>query len=427
MKELKGKRLLILGGDRLSGEIVKKAKEIGVYTIVSDWYEEDRSPAKKISDKAFMTSTSDVKALLQLIEREKIDGVLTGFTDSALANYSAICEAAGLPCYGTSEQFNILTNKKIYKKLCRDFGVSVIDEYDINEVCGKEINYPVLVKPADNSGARGISICNCRQELMSGYIKALEFSKTKEVIVERYIDGKEVTIFYLLQNGEVYLTAMGNRHIKHNQQDVIALPVAYTFPSVHLEKYQKIGDPKVKDMFRSIGIENGMVFMQCLIEDGECVVYDIGYRLTGSMEYKLLEAVCDFNPLEMMIRFALTGQMADYSLEEKASPKWERYACNISFLVKPGVVDKIHGIDKIMEIPGVIDAVLAHAEGDEIKESAKGTLQQIILRVFATASTQEQLEEILNEVYQSLKVVSFDGSDMLLDGFCTEELKEALI
>jgi len=426
MNDLKGKHLLILGGSGNACGIVKKAQEMGIYVIVTDWYPAEKSKAKQIADKAFMTSTTDIDALMKLIQDEKVDGILTGFTDSVLPYYAKICEEAGLPCYGTEEQFEFFINKRKYKSLCKQYGVPIIEEYVLNnsfrEEDFKKIKYPVLVKPVDNSGARGITICSDKDELIAAYRKAIEFSQSKEVLIERYIDGKEVTVFWLFEDGNIYLTAMGNRHIKHNQEGVIALPVAYSYPSVYLEKYQDDIEPRVKDMLRAIGIKNGMMFMQCLVEDGCCIVYDIGYRLTGSLEYILLKEVCGYNPLEMMIRYAITGQMSDYSLREKVNPYWSRYACNVSFLVKPGRIGKIYGIDEILKIPNVIDTVLAHSEGEEILETDKGTLKQIILRVFATATNKKELEDVLNKIYYSLKVLSPDGENMLLDGFDTVEL-----
>lgn len=432
MSNLKGKRLLILGGSRISCEIVKKAQEMGIYTMVTDWYELEKSPAKQIADKYFMTSTADIPAMVKLIKDEQVDGVITGFTDSVLPYYAQMCEEAGLPSYGTREQFEILTNKKKYKKLCREFGVPVVDEYKIAEEDLEtkklhNIKYPVLVKPADGSGARGVFICKNKDELLEGYKKALEFSKSKEILVERYIDGKEVTVFYILHDGNIYLSGMGNRHVKHNQDGVIPLPVAYTFPSVHLKEYQKFVDPKVKQMFNSLGMKNGMVFMQCLVEDGECIVYDIGYRLTGSLEYKLMDEICGYNPLEMLIRFALTGQMTEKSIEKIATTNWRKYACNVSFLIKPGVIGQIEGVGDIINIPGVIDAVYAHLKGEKLPKSARGTLRQIVLRVFATASTEEELEKKLNEIYNCLSVISAQGENMLLDGFDSREMEGTLL
>lgn len=432
MSDLAGKRLLVLGGSRISCEIVREAKKMGIYTMVTDWYPIESSPAKQIADKHFMTSTADIEAMVQLIKDEEVDGVITGYTDSVLTYYAEICKQANIPCYGTKEQFEKLTNKNIYKKLCNEYGVPVIDEYSIIEenltsLKDYNIKYPVLVKPSDGSGGKGVYICNNENELITSYKESLKYSQSKEILVERYVQGEEVTVFYLLDDGEIYLSGLGNRHVKHNQEAVIPLPVAYTFPSTHLADYRQNVEPRVKEMFKSLDMKNGMVFMQCLIKDNECLVYDIGYRLTGSLEYKLLEEIQGFNPLEMLIRHSLTGQMTTGDISTKVTPNWEQYGCNVSFLIRPGVIDKIKGLDKIHEIPGVIDAVLARVEGNEIPTTAVGTLQQIVLRVFAKTDNQDELEDILNQIYESLEVISDKGESMLLEGFDTKELEGALI
>ncbi|NLY61949.1 MAG: ATP-grasp domain-containing protein [Clostridiales bacterium] len=430
MDTLKGKRLLILGGNRISCEIVKRAQEMGIYVMVTDWYPIKNSPAKQIADEAFLVSTADVDAVVQLIKEKKVDGVFTGFTDSVLPYYARICEKAGLPCYGTEKQFQIMINKRKYKELCKKFGVPTVEEYTIDDSFKDEdfdrIKYPVLVKPADNSGARGITICRSKEDLKEAYNKAVTFSQSKEVLVERYIEGKEVTTFWFFRDGELYLTALGNRHVKHNQEGVIPLPVAYTFPSVYLDKYQREVVPRVKEMLSSIGIKNGMMFMQCLVEDGNCIVYDIGFRLTGSLEYKLLDKICGYNPLDMMIRFALTGSMYDGDLKPMINPDFEQYAANITFLVRPGIIGKIIGVEEIKKVPGVIDAVLAHVEGDEIPESALGTLRQIVLRAFAVAKTKEELAKIIKQVHSLFHVYSDKGENMLLSNFDVAEMENVV-
>ena len=103
------------------------------------------------------------------------------------------------------------------------------------------------------------------------------------------MDGREVTVFWTFQDGNYYLSALANRHVKHNQGDnVIPLPVGYTFPSVYLPKYRAEVEENCKRMFRYLGLKDGMMFMQCKVEDGTCYVYDLVYRLTGSLEYKIL-------------------------------------------------------------------------------------------------------------------------------------------
>src|SRR5690606_37970483 len=118
--------------------------------------------------------------------------------------------------------------------------------------------------------------------------------------------------------------------------------------------------PKVRHMFEGLGMKNGTVFMQCLLEGEECLVYDIGYRLTGTLEYKLFEKVCGFNTIEMLINFGITGEMSNENLRNGMTPYWNKYACSLSFLVKPGIIKEIHGIEQIRKLPQVVDMFLSH-------------------------------------------------------------------
>ena len=335
-QEPKGKRLLILGGMRLSCEIVKKAQELGIITIVADYNKVEDSPGKQIADEAVDLSVTDVDAVVSFIKGNRIDGVFVGFNDMLLPFYAEICQRAGLPCYGTKELFELLIAKDQYKSLCRRFGVPTIPEYDYSD---DDIQYPVLVKPVDNSGSRGITICHNKKELELAVKTGKSASKVGKVLIERYMNGREVTVFWTFQNGEYYLSALGNRHVKQNQgDDVIPLPVGYTFPSVFLPKYRAEVEDNCKQMFRYLGIKDGMMFMQCKVEDGTCYLYDLGFRPTGSLEYKLLNRICGYNPLEMMIRFALTGKMGEESIAEKAVPEFKTPAFNVSCLCAPGTI-----------------------------------------------------------------------------------------
>ena len=199
--KLDGKRLLILGGSRISCEIIRHARAMGIITAVDDWYPLEKSPAKQMADEAYYVSTSDIDAMVKLISEKKFDGVITGFTDSVLPYYAEMCERAGLPAYGTKEQFEIFIDKKKYKKLLNEFDVPTILEYVVNPDRFEEstvgITYPVIVKPSDGSGSRGISICQNKEELKKAITIASETSKAKEYLIEQYIDGPEATVFWL--------------------------------------------------------------------------------------------------------------------------------------------------------------------------------------------------------------------------------------
>ena len=411
---LSGKRLLILGGMRFSCEIVNTARSMGVYTLVADYNRIEESPGKQIADEAVDLSVIDVDAVVDYVKTNRIDGVFVGFNDMLLPYYAEICERCNLPCYGTKEQFETLIAKDRYKALCRQFGVPTIPEYDIND---DNIPFPVLVKPVDSSGSRGISICHNQQELVKAVELGKKSSKTGRVLIERYMDGREVTVFWTFQDGDYYLSALANRHVKHNQgDDVIPLPVGYTFPSVYLPKYRNEVEDNCKRMFRYLGLKDGMMFMQCKVEDGTCYVYDLGFRLTGSLEYTILERVCGYNPLEMMIYHALTGKMGIESIADKAHPEFKTPAFNVSCLCAPGTIKEIKGIEEVKQMPEVEDVVLGHVPGETISEQQRGLLAQISVRVLGSVSTKEDLLPTMQRIDNTIHIIGEKGEELSLPG-----------
>ena len=94
-------------------DVVRRAQELGVYTVVTDWYQ--NSPAKVLADKAYDLSISDMDAMLELIKEERIDGVFTGFIDSYLPHYYELCKRANLPCYLNDKMLACSTDKQNFK------------------------------------------------------------------------------------------------------------------------------------------------------------------------------------------------------------------------------------------------------------------------------------------------------------------------
>lgn len=418
--ELKGKRLLILGGMRISCEIVKKAQAMGIYTLVADYNKMEDSPGKQMADEAVDLSVIDVDAVVNYINNNDIDGVFVGFNDMLLPYYAEICEKAGLPCYGTKKQFETLIAKDQYKVICRQFGVPTIPEYDLND---ENIQFPVLVKPVDSSGSRGITICHNRQELDAAVEVGKKASKTDKVLIERYMDGREVTVFWTFQDGNYYLSALANRHVKNNQgNDVIPLPVGYTFPSVFLPQYQRDVEENCKKMFRHLGIKDGMMFMQCKVENGTCYLYDLGFRPTGSLEYKILNRVCGYDPLEMMIYFSLTGKMGKEDIATKVNPNFHTPAFNVSCLCAPGTIKEIIGVEEVKNMDVVEDVVVAHTKGETITEQMRGLLSQITIRVLGSVDDKDHLLSVMQKINQTTHLIGEDGRELLLPGIEYEDI-----
>jgi hypothetical protein len=164
------------------------------------------------------------------------------------------------------------------------------------------------------------------------------------------------------------------------------------------------------------------LFIQSFVENEELIFYEMGYRLSGALEYKIISAINGLNPMEMLINFAITASMHEEPIKPIITPNYSTWGCILTYLVKPGEIGKIIGIDQVRSMPGVIEVVSAYDEGKLIAETAVGRLQQVVLRVFVIAKTQTEMAILINNIHNVIKVLDAEGKDMLLDVFETKNI-----
>ena len=411
------KKLLILGGTSISRQIVYAAHEMDIAVYVTDYYAD--SSAKKIADKSFMVSATDVDAVVDLIKKESIDGVITGYADVLLPYYVQICQTANIPCYANMEAIRVTTDKALFKDFCRQHSVPVVPEYTKEDVENDEIVYPLIVKPVDNSGARGIYICHNRKEFDDYYIKALECSPSKNVLIERFLTGLEATIFYYMHNGNAYLLGIGDRHMLKFDDEHLSLPVGYTFPSTDIDSFAE-ENVHIKEMFKSLGMKEGMVFIQTFNENGNYIVYEMGYRLTGSLEQHLMERQYGFNHLKAMIDYAV-GNEVDTSCVESLNPK-DCIMANLTLLLSTGTIKEYEGVDVVRNMPQVAHLHLSYEAGTVIDKTIIGRLAQVGARVLLTANSKGELLETMDSIKDTLKAISTEGNNMFITDYSYQTL-----
>lgn len=407
--EIQGKKLLLIGGVNHSIEIIKAAHEMGVLVYVAD-YNED-TPAKKAADKEFNVSTIDIDALEKLCYSEGVDGIITGFIDSMLPYTQKICERMGFPFWASSEQLDICINKDRFKKACRYYDVPVIEEYNITDENGnidkrklEGIKFPVLVKPVDNSGSRGVFVCRNEEELCDRYYEALKYSKRKSVLIEQYVEGHHVNVYYTLSQGNIVLSAMADRYVDYLDKRAAPIPVLLVHPSKYLDDYEMMVDTKVKKLFHALGMKDGVAFVQGFrCDDGTFVIYEMGYRLNGGGTYALINACQGFDQLKSLINYSLTGMMGDNKSLLTVTPHFDTYGVNyiVSKQIE-GEILEIQGLDKVKALPNVCRVIQVRFVGDKIV--GKGGSAQIIAYVLFTAESQQEIDVTVKTIKRLVKI-----------------------
>ncbi|MBQ5992829.1 MAG: ATP-grasp domain-containing protein [Bacteroidales bacterium] len=412
---IKGKKLLILGGTKLSCDIITTAEKMGVYTIVTDWNDVQKSPAKRYADEYWDVSLMDYKELLKRVHDNNVDGILTGFTDSYLLPYQKLCELAKKPCYATKGQLEWTLDKKKFKEKCRKHNVPVVPEYNMDNFDKSIISrgHKVIIKPVDNSGSRGICICEDPESFEEKLKYSLDFSAKKKVVVERYMDCDDVSFEYKVQEGEVSLTAICDRYI-YKTLDEGSVTSTLIYPSKYTEAYLSDVDKRVKRMFELEGLRNGVLFMQAFVDDGEFYFYEMGYRLSGGRHYIFTENQNGDNAVKELINFALTGKMSNYRIANIANPSFKDVCSQQSIICKSDKIAKVEGWDDISGIPQVIDAMQVYKEGDVVGK--EGTTASIFARLHIVVKSLDELNTIKRKIYSTLKVENEDGENLVI--FC---------
>ncbi|MBX0314608.1 hypothetical protein [Planococcus glaciei] len=424
MKKTAAKKILILSGISHMIDVVETAKRMGFYTIVTD--KAPGSPAKAYADRSYDVSTSDMDRLAEIAQSEGIDGVFNGFDDLNTWNALALCEKLGMRYYATKEQLEICSNKDQFKAFCRQFNVPVIGEYeidaDLQEADLAALQYPVIAKPVDSYASQGITVCYSPEELKAGYQKALDYSKSQTAIIEPFIDTPYGTMmYYTVQNGEVYLSAVTDRHVHKQAKEHPPLPIAVAFPSRHKELYLEKVDPQVREMIRAMNINNGVLLIQALYENEEFYIYEMGFRISGSQHYTIVEKQTGVNLLEMMLDYTVGEDLAKYDISKYDNSYMPYPSCNLPILLNHGTIAEIKGLEEILAMPGILNAVINRKVGDEVKPN--GSYSQMFGRFNISENSLAALHETIDLLYTKLEIVSTEGFDMKLVKYQPTEIE----
>lgn len=410
-RDLLGKKLLILAGSEVHCKAVEAAKELGVYTIVTDYLAE--SPAKALADESWMLSIVDTDAIIRKCREESVDGVLNICNDTAQFPYVTICEALGLPCYGTYDQLEVLTNKNELKKICRKLGLGTIKDYkleDINSVC---VNYPVLVKPADSRGSRGQTICYCAEDLQDGVQFAMTESPTDSIVIEQYMgDKQDFEMTYIVIDYVPYLLKTADRYLGSKKSGLSRQCSILKAPSKHTNTYVECVDHRMKKLAAQLGIQNGPFFMQGFVDGNTVRFYDAGLRFPGAEYERIYNEANSIDLMKMMVVFALTGKMSTPKGIESGYLLGEKHSAQIFASARAGVIAQINGLDTIRNHPNVVCATLKCEIGDEIKET--GDVKQRVAEIAILADSPVSLSDIASETFGMLEVLDVKGKNMLL-------------
>lgn len=274
------KKLAILGATYLQKPLVEKAISMGIETHCFAW-DNDEAICKYLADHFYPISVLDKDAILKVCKDINIDGITTIATDICIPTISFVADNMNLVS-NSLESSVLSTNKAKMREAFninkvnspKFFVISSLDEYDWNN-----ITFPIIVKPTDRSGSRGVSKINERSQLKSAFERALEQSIEKKVIIEEYINGKEVSIETISWKGKHYILAITDKITTEAPHFV---ELEHHQPANISELILKNLEVQVLRALDSLKIQYGAGHSEFkILESGEVVAVEVASRMGG--------------------------------------------------------------------------------------------------------------------------------------------------
>lgn len=417
----KRKKLLIIGVEE-NESIIKAAHDMGVYAICID-RNADRfnCEAVRIADEIWKMDYSDISSVVEKCREAGVTGVMTGYSEFKVSYAARISEALGVPFYATVEQIEITRNKRKFKDLCIKYHVPIAKDYcfanPLTEDEKEAVHYPVIVKPTDYAGCKGITVCYNRSQLNKAIAYALEFSASRTIICEDYIVGTELMAIYTLKDGEISLSSLSEKYISRDHERISGLCDAVVAPSRYYEKYIQETDGPIRDLLLGIDAKNGMAFFQFIANEEGITAFEMGYRLNGNNDCCIIEKYNNINYMKMMISYSLTGDMGDDL--KKDNPLFDRYLCTLCTYLNAGVVDKVDYGQ--LEDRDWVDDIYSYVTPGKVITDDDSTQRRGVF-VKLNGKTIEELAARIKEVQAMITITDTEGKNMLFKPFDTGRL-----
>lgn len=395
------KKLMILGGSRYALPVIKAAHELGAYVITADYLPDNI--AHKYSDEYCNVSITDMEATLAAAQERKIDGVISFACDPGVVTAAYVAEKMGLPSVGSFEAVSILQNKRRFRAFLAEHGFNVPTAKgykDVEEALKDAdlFHWPVIVKPTDSAGSKGVNRVDDPAELRKAIEYALSFSRGKEFIIEDFITqhGFSSDTDSFSVDGKLEFVSFNSQRFDPNAENPYT-PAAYSWPSSMTQEHQAELASELQRLIRLLGLGTSIYNIETREgTDGKAYIMECSPRGGGNRLAECLEYATGVKLVENAVRAAL-GMPAAGVEQRPYDGCWAEVILHSD---KPGVFDSLWIDDSIAD--AVIERDLWIEPGTPVGgfSAANEAIGTLVLRF----ATDERLQAVMKEPSRYVKV-----------------------
>ncbi len=402
-------KILVLGGGLLQIPLLKMARDRGYEVCLADYYK--NPPGRALADDFIQASTFSLEENLRYAEAKGIHYVMTVGTDQPVYTAAYVSAKLGLPHPITAVQGLNVTNKRYMKQIMTEADIPSSNWQVLREtgdLAGLRLNYPVVLKPADSQGQRGIFLLDGTEnndKVFRCFRASRSYSRTGTVIAEEYYKGAEITVNCWVKGGRTYPLMITDR-LHFDDSVVLGICKQQRFPSRGALGREEEINRIMNQLADTFKIREGPLYVQAVAGDDGIKVIEFGYRIGGGFESETVPRVTGTDILDLYFTLVTEGRntFEPDSVVQKAA-----MGSIFFMLARPGVISKIIVPEEFADCGRLFVNI-----GDSV-----GTIENATSRVgcfvFYTDSGLEY-KNMLDRLDSQMVILDENNDDILIHG-----------
>ena len=406
------KKIMILAGGNDQAALMEELRSYfngQVELILLDM--EKNVKALPYADRFLQISTMDKEAVLEAARAENIDYILTACGDQPLSTMAYVSAQMGLPCYLSEEDVRNLTNKIYMKQKMVENGIPTAKHIYVEE--GQQIpnldglKYPLIVKPVDSNGSKGVKKVMRHEELIPFLEEALSYSISKNAIIEEFKEGTELSVdIYVEETTAKLLSVTTSNNIKENKNSFTILQSEYP-PRVNYS------EEKVLDICQQItnafNLHDTPLLVQMIVGNGDYNVVEFSARMGGGSKYHLINVLSGIDIMKVYVQLVM-GEKPHI----KPQKQWNNALMNYVYC-KAGIFAELKGFDELLEEGRIYSFFTYKMPNSMIKKS--NTSSDRVAGFLVVGNSKEEVDNKLTYANERLKVLNPQGEDIMRHDF----------
>ena len=398
------KKILLLGGSSQQVIAIETAKRLGYYTILCDYLPDN--PGQYFSNKFYQISTTDMEAILEIARKEQVSGILAYASDPAAPTAAYVAEQMKLPG-SPYKAVEILCNKDLFRRFLSEHGfyTPIAKGYTdiiaaLHDIKKGVISLPLIVKPVDSSGSKGVSLIDSIENAEQKIKYAMSFSRNKRIIIEEYVEkyGYQIAGDGLSINGKLVFRYFANDHFDQKCENPF-VPISASFPYNMPKEIQDKIHNEIQRLLSLLDMGTTTYNFDMRIDkDYNVYLMEVAPRDGGNYIPDVIKKATGVDLVECSVKAAM-GDPIDISLFGSPSGYYSYYAVHS---YKDGILDRIV-IDPNVEKNNIIENYIIKKPGDQIKSfTGANTTLGILLMKF---DSMEQMLQMMDHSYEWIEIL----------------------